>query len=671
MSAGRVLARAGVVPALLIAAWLAASLPLLLAGAFRPGPAVALFAATAAAALWLALRVPPAEDDTRPVTWRAAGGVFAVGAVFLVFQVVMASEQIIVRRDPASYVQFATWLSEHGSLPIPQMRWAFGGGDPALTYDSPAFYQRGGVIVPQFMAGLPMLLALGGWIAGTHGMLLMAPLLGACAVVSFGGLTARLVGPNWAPLGALALASTLPMLWVSRSTYSELPALVLLLGGLALVHDAQRRQVRTQAFLAGLAFGLIVLVRIDALRDVLPVVVFAGLLMGLGRRTGWPLGLGLLIGAGAGLVEGFVLSRPYLEYLHASLNPLLYIAAALVVATLLMAVALRWDATGRRLRGLGAAVARGRLPDVAAALTVLVVAAFAVRPLLQTVRREPRTADDRLNADFIAQVQRINHLPIDGTRQYSELSYHWVVWYIGVPAALLAALGAALLVRRLLRGRSPEWALPFAVVAWTTVTTLLRPAITPDHPWASRRLIAVVIPGMLLLALWAAAWAPRRIRRAGHGTRAVRAAAAGGAVLIVAPIMIMSAAYAAVRTEQGEVAAVRGMCDRLGPGRSVVIVERATADRFSQVVRGMCGLPAARTVPDAGAGDVRRIVRRIYDAGRRPAILGGAASDVAPYGRPVRVLHLRTRQDQRTLTKAPTGTWSMSVDVWMAEPPRP
>ncbi|MBX6768183.1 MAG: hypothetical protein IRY90_13695, partial [Actinomadura rubrobrunea] len=561
-----------------------------------------------------------------------------VGAVFLVFQVVMASEQIIVRRDPASYVQFATWLHEHGSLPIPQMRWAFGGGDPALTYDSPAFYQRGGVIVPQFMAGLPMLLAPGGWIAGTHGMLLMAPLLGACAVVSFGGLTARLVGPSWAPLGSLALASTLPMLWVSRSAYSELPALVLLLGGLALVYDAQRRQVRTQAFLAGLAFGLIVLVRIDALRDVLPVVVFAGLLMGLGRRTGWPLGLGLVIGVGAGLVEGFVLSRPYLEYLHASLNPLLYIAAALVGATLLMAVALRWDATGRRLRALGAAVARGRLPDVAAALTVLVVAAFAVRPLLQTVRREPHTADDRLNADFIAQVQRINHLPIDGTRQYSELSYYWVVWYIGVPAALLAAIGAALLARRLLRGRSPEWALPFAVVAWTTVTTLLRPAITPDHPWASRRLIAVVIPGMLLLALWAGAWALRRIRRAGHGTRAVRAAAAGGAVLVVAPIAIMSAGYAAVRTEQGEVAAVRGMCDRLGPGRSVVIVERATADRFSQVVRGMCGLPAARTVPDAGAGDVRRIVRRIYDAGRRPAILGGAASDVAPYGRPVRVL---------------------------------
>ncbi|GLZ10367.1 hypothetical protein Acsp04_06020 [Actinomadura sp. NBRC 104425] len=676
MSAARVLARVSVVPALLLVAWLAASLPLLLAGIFRPVPAIALFAVAAAAVLWFGLRAPHdapggEADQARPVSWWAAGGVLAVGVVFLVFQVVMNAEQIIVRRDPASYMQFAIWLKEHGSLPIPQMRWAFGGGDPALSYESPAFYQRGDDIIPQFMAGLPLILALGGWIGGTHGMLLMAPLLGACAVVAFGGLTARLVGPNWAPLGAAALALSLPMLWVSRSTYSELPALVLLLGGLALLHDARRRQARAQAFLGGLALGLIVLVRIDALRDVLPVVVFAGLLVGRGRRTGWPLGLGLAIGAGAGLVEGFVLSRPYLRYLHASLNPLLAMAAALVGAALLMAVALRWEVTGRRLRRAGAAVARGRLPDVAAALTVPVVVAFAARPLLQTVRREPHNADDRLNVHFIEQVQRINHLPVDGTRQYSELSYHWVVWYIGVPAALLAAFGAALLVRRLLRGRSPEWVLPFAVLAWTTVTTLLRPAITPDHPWASRRLVAVVIPGMLLLALWAADWGLRRVRRAGHGPRAVRAFAAGAAVLVLAPIVVTSAGFMAARTEQGEVAAVRGMCERIGPKASVVLVERATADRFTQVVRGMCGLPAARTVPDAGPGDVARIVRKIYDAGRRPVLLGGEAANVAPYGRAVHVLELRTRQDQRTLTRWPTGTWSLTVNVWMAVPARP
>ncbi|NEA26209.1 hypothetical protein G3I70_27480, partial [Actinomadura bangladeshensis] len=336
MDAGRLLARATLAPALLIVAWLAVALPLLLAGVFRPIPAIALFVPAAAVALWLGLRAPagassgdrprPGHADAAP-RW-ATGSVLAITVAFLVLQAVMCSEQIVVRRDPASYVQFATWLAEHGSLPIPRMTDAFGGPDAILRFESPAFYADGGAIVPQFMAGMPLVLALGGWLGGTHGILLMAPLLGACCVLAFAGLVARLVGPRWAPAGALLLALTLPMLYVSRSTFSELPAIALLLGGLSLMHDARRERGRRgdlKALLAGLALGLIVLVRIDGLRDVLPVLAFAGLLIGLRRGAGYWAAGGLLLGAGAGLAEGFTLSRPYLRYLDASLKPLLAI----------------------------------------------------------------------------------------------------------------------------------------------------------------------------------------------------------------------------------------------------------------------------------------------------------------------------------------------------------
>ncbi|MCP9950563.1 hypothetical protein LUX33_20580 [Actinomadura madurae] len=311
MNAGRLLARATVAPALLVAAWLAVSLPLLLAGVFRPAPAVALFVPVAALLLWTGLRSRPAAARPARTARTAREGrrgsahaaqrwpvwaVFAITAAFLVLQAVMCAEQIVVRRDPASYVQFATWLAEHGSLPIPTREAAFGGPDAALHFQSPAFYQHDGAVVPQFMAGLPLVLAPAGWIGGTHGMLLMAPLLGACCVLSFAGLVARLVGPRWAPAGALLLALTLPMLYVSRSTFSELPALVLLLGGLSLMDDVRREEGRAadaKAFLAGAVLGLIVLVRIDGLRDVLPVLAFAGLLIahrrrpGTGRRAAW------------------------------------------------------------------------------------------------------------------------------------------------------------------------------------------------------------------------------------------------------------------------------------------------------------------------------------------------------------------------------------------------
>ena len=33
------------------------------------------------------------------------------------------------------------------------------------------------------------------------------------------------------------------------------------------------------------------------------------------------------------------------------------------------------------------------------------------------------------------------------------------------------------------------------------------PAITPDQPWASRRLVPAVLPGFILLAVWALSWA--------------------------------------------------------------------------------------------------------------------------------------------------------------------
>ena len=66
----------------------------------------------------------------------------------------------------------------------------------------------------------------------------MAPILGACAVLTFGGLAARLVGPRWAPLAALILAVSLPEEFTSRSTYSEPLAQILFLGGLCLVIDS-------------------------------------------------------------------------------------------------------------------------------------------------------------------------------------------------------------------------------------------------------------------------------------------------------------------------------------------------------------------------------------------------------------------------------------------------
>ncbi|GAA3238897.1 hypothetical protein GCM10010468_74730 [Actinocorallia longicatena] len=664
------LARLTVAPALLVVAWLVVSLPLLLLGEYTIGVSLALFVPAAVVALSIgcngAVRRPQFDLGEGWQAWFSLAATLTVTIVFFAFQLEYNSEQLIVRRDPATYAQFAAWLQDHGSLPISKSLAAFGGPDPALRFDSPGFYDEPGGIVPQFMAGLPLLLALGGWIGGTAGMLGMAPLLGAGAVLSFGGLTARLVGPAWAPVGALAFALSWPLMFVSRSTFSESAALVLLLGALCLMHDVRDlKEGRARAFLAGLAFGLVVLVRIDGLRDILPVLVFSGLLFARRRRTGLPLFAGLALGVGAGLYEGFTLSEPYFRYLSGSLRPLLYLSALALLGTGLMVLLLRLR--GEWFSRAGDRIARGWLPDVAAVLTVLLMIGFALRPYVQTVRRIPVSAEDRFNAGYIEYLQGILHLPIDGSRQYTELSLYWVVWYLGIPALLLATFGAALLLRRLLRRGSPEWLLPFAVITLTTVATLVRPGITPDHPWASRRLVSIVIPGVLLFAVWTVAWATRRIRRLGYGRTVTAVFGFAGAFVLAAPIAYGSGGLMFKAVDQGEASAVRELCRSLGQGASVLIVERVTADRFSPVVRNSCGLPTAR-VDGSSTEDVRRISDRITKLGRRPVVLGASSADVVPFGTPSQVVDLHSRQDGHALDSRPKSTWSLTMTVWMAQP---
>ena len=151
---------------------------------------------------------------------------------------------------------------------------------------------------------------------GSAALLVTPAVLGALAVLTFAGLVARLAGARWAPLAALAFAVCLPILYTSRTTFSEIPSLILLFGGAdpGPRRPARRRgSQRWERALAGLVFGLAVLVRVDGLRDVLPVLAFAGsadraaarlarAALGPRARRGCGLLVGLVAGVGLGLL---------------------------------------------------------------------------------------------------------------------------------------------------------------------------------------------------------------------------------------------------------------------------------------------------------------------------------------------------------------------------------
>ena len=112
----------------------------------------------------------------------------AIAAGFAVWQAVYRSEQVIVVGDPGVYLQYGYWIAVHGSARIPASAAAFG-AVPGLNFGSTGFFPAAdGTITPAFMPGLPLVLAGGEWLAGLPGMLLMAPVIGGCAVLSFAGL---------------------------------------------------------------------------------------------------------------------------------------------------------------------------------------------------------------------------------------------------------------------------------------------------------------------------------------------------------------------------------------------------------------------------------------------------------------------------------------------------
>jgi hypothetical protein len=226
------------------------------------------------------------------------------------------------------------------------------------------------------------------------------------------------------------------------------------------------------------------------------------------------------------------------------------------------------------------------------------------------------------------------------------------------------------------------------IFAWAIVTTLYDPAITPDNPWASRRLVPTVLPGFILLAVWAADWLLDRVRRMDIPRALWVSVAAFGVAILVLPaaittfglrarsggpvgIRIAAVGLAFKTTYGGEIPAVNAMCAAIPRDASVVFIDSGgggEGSRLDEVVRGMCGVPVA-AIDHANFASTEQVVRGIERAGRRPVFLAGTQKTLVRFGGPIRqVMRLRSTQDMNALTAPPLHTLPFDVNVWMSEP---
>ena len=644
----------------------AAGLVLAILGLFQP---VAVAAASAVVLVVLLTLWQPWRH-------RGSGSVAALLVLGLVVGVTVwnganVSEHLVTDRDPGVYVTAGRWLARDGGLTVDP------GVGPYRDDSGLRFEEQGwnldddDRLSPQFLHLLPVLLAVGQWLGGDQGLLLVPALLGGLALLAFYALATRAVPRWWAVAATAALAFDLVQVNASRDAYSELAAQVLLFAGLALLWSASRTFDARRAAAAGLLVGAVSMARVEGVVQLIPLVTWAALEVGFARSRPRKdrrhavrfvrsfLG-GLALTTALGVVDVVVRGQWYLEHLAATLLPAAAGLVVVAVATRLAVVA------GPRLR-LGQRLDRHRFRlGAAAAVAVVLVFAFGwfVRPSVQEVAGSWNAA--------VADLQRQNHLPVDGRRHYAEDSLRWIAWYVG-PVTLAAGIAGLALAARGVVSDCRRWlaALPaLGVFLAVSLIYLWRPSITPDHIWVMRRFLPVTIPGIVLLAVWTAhrgwvavgdgrpAW--RWLGRA--AAVAVALAGVGHAAVSVAPVADATA-YRGLDDGIGRV------CDAVGDDGAVLVIPGSAVEIIlPQAIRSFCGVPVASARATITPERVFELAGQWREAGRRLHVIGYATTAVEPFTG-ARATVVRVPNDEvleSTLVERPDETTRRPVTIVVA-----
>lgn len=491
-----------------ISASLAVAAPLLtalaLAGWFRT-PVIFFCLVACAVVAWVAGRGLPATRTARPACWDL-GGLALVAGTFVLYA--RPAEYVVNSRDPGVYALFAAKLARTGALLHHDT--LVGAVSSFHTFaDSekyPGFYILGrDLIVPQFFPAPFAFLGLGNLAGGTWGGLFVVPVMGALSVGVAYVLGRELFG-RWAALvGAALLATSYAQIWWSRHPSSEVMTQLFALAGLWMAVRFVRGAGPATGVLTGVLLGGAMLVRVDGFLAAAAVPLLFGYDLVMGRpalRWLYP-GVPLALFAGASALYLNTVGGRYLYLIYSrhgldtalALWPYLAVAAALVTVGFLFL---------RRHRGRfrGWLEMRGKWIGLAASLAVGGIAlwAYFILPVPWETLPESSREFDAYKPQILLRL----------------------TWFVTPVVAVLALAGLVLASYRLDASRV---LLLGAVLSFGFLYTVI-PNVAPDLPWATRRFVPTVFPGVCLLAGHATVEAGRLLAR-----RAPRAGVALSAIL--------------------------------------------------------------------------------------------------------------------------------------------
>ncbi len=432
------------------------------------------------------------------------GGLVLAAGLYSAFP----TESILVERDEGVYANHGIYIAHHGRLDVPypfpnefenvfkeagSAYHSSGRIDPELGgsyYYFPGFYLTSPNMTAQFGHLLPVWLAQAFSTLGRYGLFGLNAIFAILSLSVFYGICRSVVPEPYAVAATLFLGFNPSELWIARTTLSEVLAQLFISSGLLLLLQALKQNDQWLGRWAGIFIGFSAMVRIDSFFAV-PLLFLSHLLARIVEETRGKGSIGVWTALYQGAAPIFILALGYYAlfstlYFH-HLSP-----------------SLKWI-------GLGSI----------GSLFVLVVTSprflWLVRPSLTSKRAVILVGLGLFTLSGYAYWVRPNAV------LYSKILFHMRWWsdpensgthslvnmgrYLSVPVIWIGILGWFVTFWALVRNsRDNHLAAMLVVYAGFAVLYLWNPSISPDHFWAIRRFIPVVIPGFIVFATIGAQW---------------------------------------------------------------------------------------------------------------------------------------------------------------------
>lgn len=532
---------------------------------------------------WLTPTSKGSLKESRVINLIAVVFVFA----WLIFNSFYTSQNIYQYRDPAVYNITARWLMDNEDLNIPVDKTLSDGTNEEFINQSSAFhvssdddsklYAQGLHLLPVFASGV-------GRLTDESKALKTNVIFGAVALLALYSFIRIFVKPRYAFLGIVLFSFSLPFLYFSRDMYTEPLLVAMLFSSLALLYQAMKERKTIYWAISGILIGASTMVRVDSYLPIFGMVIGIGLFVAfLNKRSRNNIKnelLAFIIGCLAmctiGLLDLVVLSKYYYETLDGALSVgMMFSLLLMVIIIAYVAVVIAWKT--KYIKILDKATKKWRNPVLLALLSLMLVLAI-VAPMT-------RNGGEKFEIREIAAFQSPILIKDEVNSEPSESTALWVVWYLGLPVAIASLAGLLIYSKKFLYNKNFLIAPFLAIAISVSLFYLFEPKITPDHVWASRRLLTVTFPAIIFFSMVGA----ENLFKFLKSKWIIKCIAVILPPLLLTPVIIASSFYILERTHSPSLSQVESFCNAL-PENSAIMLAGNLSVVGIQAVRTYCGV---------------------------------------------------------------------------------